>query len=518
MLLGRAFQSKTYETLSFDRDYKSYFPVTVRLKTDTEIRIPLSDLKAGDHIIVRNNELIPADATLRQGAALIDYSFVSGESAPVYKAPGEIIYAGARQTGSSIELEVVKSVAQSYLTELWNNEVFLKKENQEKSFMDRISHWFSLAVFMISLNAGLYWMFMNAPDKAINAATAVLIVACPCALLLSGTFTNGAILRILGKNNLYLKNAAVIEKLADIDTVVFDKTGTLTSNGKARVLYDGIPISVDHQNYLYSAVMHSTHPFSRAIASILPIGTYLEASSFKELPGLGIEAQIEGHTIKVGSKAFIEPVLNSGQESGLTSCVYVSIDGFIPGCFRIKNEYRKGLGELLHQMKQKFHLVMLSGDNEGEKPMLSNFFKGEAMFFKQSPQDKLDAIRNLQKQGRKVLMLGDGLNDAGALKQSDTGFAVSDETMNFSPACDGIMDGAALYKLNQFIGLSQAGRKIITASFIISILYNFFGIYFAVAGNLRPVIAAILMPASTVSIVLFTTGITTLTAKRFNLK
>ena len=208
MLIGRYFQNRTYQSISFDRDFKSYFPLGVSvINTDgIEKQISVSELKVGDRIKIHNDEIVPADAILFFGKATIDYSFVTGESLPIEKSIGEIVYAGGKQTSGAIELEVVKEVSQSYLTQLWNNDAF--KENKEEvkvSFIHRISRYFTYALFSIAISAAIYWS-INDSSKIWGAVTAVLIVACPCALLLSATFTNGNMIRILNKYKLYVKN------------------------------------------------------------------------------------------------------------------------------------------------------------------------------------------------------------------------------------------------------------------------------------------------------------------------
>ena len=229
MLIGRWFQDKTYDSFSFDRDYKSYFPLGVTLLNDgAEETATISALKKGNRILVRQNEMIPADAVIMKGDGNIDYSFVSGENEPVQKNRGELVYAGGKQIGSSIEMEVVNPVEQSYITQLWNNnDAFAEQKNKDKSFVHPWSRYFTLVLFAIAGSAAIYWS-INDPTKVWPAVTAALLVACPCSLLLSSTFTFGNMLRHFGKNKFYLKNSSVIESLSKINTIVFDKTGTLT--------------------------------------------------------------------------------------------------------------------------------------------------------------------------------------------------------------------------------------------------------------------------------------------------
>jgi Cu+-exporting ATPase len=334
-------------------------------------------------------------------------------------------------------------------------------------------------------------------------------VACPCALLLSSAFTNGNMIRVLNKYKLYVKNASVIEKMGDIDTIVFDKTGTITEQAKSEIRFLGSELSDDQAQLIRSLAGQSSHPLSRSIVSFLPFSRSLKVKLYNEFKGYGASAVINDHYVKMGSAKFVTG--KNSFSTGTGSKIYVTIDNDLLGCFNIRNSYRKDLGEIVSALGAKFKLKILSGDNSSEEPYLKTVFGDRTeMLFDQKPQDKLGFIKDLQYHGHRVLMIGDGLNDAGALKQSDVGIAVSDNTNNFSPACDAILSGKNFTRLKKLIHYCRKQKQIIYASFVLSILYNFVGLYFAVQGDLKPVIAAILMPVSSVSIVLLTTGLSSL--------
>ena len=521
MLIGRWFQNETYDSFSFDRDYKSYFPLGVSvIENGVEKNIPVTLLKKGDCIIIRNEEMIPADALLIKGNAHVDYSFVSGESTPLRKNKGELIYAGGKQTGSAIELEIINEVSQSYITQLWNNDIFKHQKNKEQSFIHPWSRYFTLALFSVAICTAIFWAFTDT-GKLLPAVTAVLIVACPCSLLLSATFTYGNMLRIFGKNKLYLKNAGVIESLAKTTAIVFDKTGTITQNQSSIVSYNGTPLSNRELAAVQAVTRQSSHPLSKIITN--NFGSFqsdqlLTVESFKEFTGKGIEAMVNGLPVKIGSAAFVNELYDAaGYDTG--SHIHVLLNKVHMGAFTISNEYRPGIKEAITLLQQKkYELHLLSGDNDTERTTLTKLFgKNAAVQFNQTPQNKLDAIKQLQEQHKNVLMLGDGLNDAGALMQSDTGIAVSDSTAQFSPASDAIIDGGKVGNIHQFLAYARSGKKIVAASFILSILYNFAGLSFAVQGTLSPIVAAILMPASSISIVLLVTLLSSVSAKRIGL-
>lgn len=514
LLIGKFFQQKTYSFLSFERDYKSYFPIAITKVSinNEETAVQVYDIKKGDRLLIRNEELIPVDGILIKGNASIDYSFVTGESETVSKQSGDKLFAGGKQTSGIIEMEATKSVEQSYLTQLWSNDVFSKnKEEGFTNLTNTISKYFTVVILTIALSASLFWL-MEDPSKIMNVFTAILIIACPCALALSAPFTYGNMLRIFGKLKFYVKNASVIEQLASINTIVFDKTGTITSNKKSRATYEGKSLSASEEAILKNTLRNSNHPLSRSLYSILKKNNILTLNHFKEHLGEGIEASYHNDHIKIGSASFVG---YSQDTSVLNTSVHVSTNNNYKGKFTFYNTYRKGISKLFNNLNKNYDLVILSGDNEGELENLKKLLPSKTkLIFNQKPDEKLEYIKYHQTEGAKVLMIGDGLNDAGALAQSNVGIAISENVNVFSPACDAILDATKFNLLYKFIKASKSAVTIIKWSFALSFAYNSIGLYFAVTGQLSPIIAAILMPLSSISIVIFTTIATNFIGKK----
>ena len=503
LLIGKWFQNRTYQALSFDRDYKSYFPLAVLKKVgETFQPVMVKELKKGDELLIRNTELVPTDAILISEKAFIDYSFVTGESEPVEKNKGQYVYAGGRVAGQQASFISQKAVSQSYLTSLWNEGAYQKKTATQR-MVDRVSQYFTITIVAIAVLGGFFWQLTD-PSKTWLVLTSVLIIACPCALALSTPFTTGSILRLFGKHQFFLKNADVIEALQKITTIVFDKTGTLTETGARHLSFEG-QLTGSEKEWVATAISSSTHPLSRYIKSFLKAeNRALTLTHFKEIPGKGIEARVEGHEVKLGSASFLFDSIEVNQVNRTE--VHLMINGQYKGAFVAKNAYRKGLQEVIDGLKQRFKLAILSGDNASEKEKLHHIFPATTqMLFQQKPDNKLTYVQNLQAEGEKVLMMGDGLNDAGALKQSTVGVSVTEDISAFSPACDAIMAGSAFAKLNALLQLADRGKKIIRWSIIISLVYNVVGISFALAGMLTPLVAAVLMPLSSITVVAFTT-------------
>lgn len=510
LLVGKFVQQKTYYHISFERDYRSFFPVAVQvIEEGREKPVPLANIAIGQRIRIRHGEIIPADALLLKGDARIDFSFVTGESAPVTKILGEVIYAGGRQLGEALELEVIKPVSQSYLTQLWNNEAFTRKQdNRMQTFNEKVSRYFTVVLLCIAFGSLIYWLPTNL-SVGISAFTAVLIVACPCALALSTPFTMSAALSIFDRNLFYLKNTAVVEQLARIDTLVLDKTGTITIGNEHSVTMHA-NLNNWQKQCVYSVCSNSGHLLSRQICEYLGHYESLPVDGYHESMGKGITAQINNHLIRVGSMAF---VLGSGSIMELATEVHLMIDGVYSGYFAFQQEQRNGLNEVADLHDDGYELYLLSGDNDRDRRSLLPYFIDQHMHFSKLPQQKLDFIKSLQQSHQKVLMMGDGLNDSGALKQSDLGVAITDNVNNFSPGSDAILDGKSLRKLPQFLKFSKDTVNIIHISFLISLVYNLIGLSYAVTGGLSPLIAAILMPLSTATIISFTSIATHVAAK-----
>lgn len=510
LLIGRWFQQRTWHELSFERDYKSYFPVAASVKNgDDELIVPIHRLVPGDIILVRSQEIIPADGILLRGPATVDYSFVTGEAVPVTVTSGERIFAGGKQMGESIEISLTRRVSQSSLTRLWNDNAF--KTNQKGTatkLADQAGRIFSWIILAVGGGAFAYWGIVeNSFAIGLNAFTAVMIVACPCTVALSIPFTLGNIMRILGRHRFYIKNNQVVEAFFNADTVVFDKTGTITNVAEQQFKFHGSPLGYTEKVAIRSLTRHSAHPLSRRIYESMPQVPIEKPEWFEEIAGLGIQGKVNGLEVKIGSAKF-----TGGEGQG----VFISFNGEVHGYYEVKSRYRDGLDQVLNFFREKpirnnsnnEAVWLLSGDHDQDALRLKPFFPdSDTMLFNRSPQDKLDFIKNLQGQGKKVMMIGDGLNDAGALRQSDLGIVIAENTNNFTPACDAILHADEFANMPAYIRLARRGVTIVHWSYGVAFLYNIIGLSYAVTGDLSPLVAAILMPVSSISIVLFGVGL-----------
>lgn len=503
LLVGRWFQQKVFHNISFEKDYQSYFPIaaTVVDEFKTSHQIPLKKLEKGMRVLLKNGELIPADGILQTDKTEIDYSFVTGESEPIHIKKGDLIYAGGRQLSGAIEMILTKTISQSYLIQLWNDPAFAKKKEVlgsdlgASALAKQVGKYFTIAILVIAFGTLAYWL-PNDWGIAINAFSAVLIIACPCAIALSIPFTYGNVLRLLARKSFYLKNLSIIEQLQNITHIVFDKTGTLTQRAE-QLTFSG-EIDKQQRILIKSLAAQSGHPRSQQIHDFYENEKILPVQNFKEYFGKGISGRVGEHLIKIGSHKFFNQLK---LEKGRT---YVQIDDELIGNFSHQSTIRTGLPELIKNLKSKFNLSLLSGDHSDQAALMTTLFgESRQLHFNQSPQDKLNYIRQLQSEGNKIMMIGDGLNDSGALQEAAVGVVISEHNNNFTPAGDGVISADSFAQLNDLLAFAKKSKYIVYGSYLLALMYNVIGLSFAVRGALSPVIAAILMPLSSLTIVLF---------------
>lgn len=500
LLLGRFFQKVSYKRLSFERDFKSFFPLSVRVLQGSEAKLrPVQEVKAGDTLLIRSGELLPVDGEVIKGEAGMDYSFVTGESEPVRLVAGEKAFAGGRQKYGLLEIKAQSAVDSSYLASLWNDETFRdEKVLGEAEISQKAGVAFTFVVPVLAIAAALYWGMTTDLHRGLEVFVAVLIVACPCALALSIPLAFGFSLRFLGKRGFFIKNANVIEKMAQADSFVFDKTGTLSRSDLLSVKVIKDEMSEVDKQALFLLSSQSGHPKSLALQEeYAAFKSNHELYSFSEIVGQGIEAQIceDHYQIKA---------------IGAYTCL-IKNERVIAE-FDVRSAWRKNWQSALRSLKQK--CCVLSGDQDRDRDYLQREMPaGSEIFFQQKPHDKLEKIREMKKYHKSVVMFGDGLNDSGALKEADVGVAIAENSQSFTPASDVIMHGDQMQNLGRIQNYMQWVMKLIRLSFGFSLLYNFTGLAFAVTGHLSPLTSAILMPLSSLTILFISALGTSLGAK-----
>ncbi len=504
LLIGKVFQKKTYDRLSFENDYSDYFPLSVTKKGkngDKDKVIALTKLKAGDRIVLKNGDIIPNNSILFSDKCFIDYSYVSGESKMLEAVKSDKLYAGGKIVGTMVEIDVLSDFDKDHLNKIWLGDDKGNKNNNLSQLSNNVAKYFTFIVLTIAITSFIYWYNVDS-SISWDTLTAVLIITCPCALAMTIPFTYGTSFRLLSKYGLFIKEPNIIETISRTKKIVFDKTGTLTDTNDSEIVYNGKEIPLECLSLIKSGVENSNHPLSKMLFKHLNIEK-LELNYFEELPGLGIIINNERYNIRIGNKNWLE---YKELEKINESTVAIEIDGELYGYYIFKQKYRNGIFEMMNELLIKHKLYIISGDNDSEKEYLhEKISDGMDMNFNMLPNEKYEFINSIKDNKSTTLMIGDGLNDAGALKNADVGVSVSNDSSSFTPGSDAIILGSKLEYLNYFLNFIKSTRYIVIIAFIFSFLYNIIGLSYAVTGNLSPIVAAILMPLSSITIIIYTT-------------
>jgi P-type Cu+ transporter len=505
LLIGRLFQQQAFDRIAFDRTFRSFLPLTVRVEQDGGWRRTAIDaLRVGDVFSLRPQEVAPADAEVHDDGGTVDYAFVTGESTPVRVSRGDRVLAGGRVVERTLRLRVAGLVEHTHLARLWNHPAFSTgRRHWMAGVSDRFGAWFTIATLAVAAAGAIAWW--PDPAMAVQVASAVLIIACPCALTLAAPVALGTAMARLAPRGLYLKSAAVLLDLSRVDTVVFDKTGTLTSGDVRAEAPAGLSSLEWHR--VRQLASQSAHPVSRGIAGDLVAGP-AAVDDHLELAGLGVRGRVDGHDVVIGSAAFVssaiaEAIDEPPSETG--SSAAVAIDGRFRGWVRLAAPARAGVEGAAAALARRHEISLLSGDTGADAGRWRPIF-GERLRFRQSPDDKLAFVQARKAEGRHVLMVGDGLNDAGALAAADVGLAVSDDAACLVPACDALIRGRALEWLPALLRYAREARQVIVLCFAVSVVYNVIGLTLALQGRLTPLATAVLMPVSSLTVIGLSAG------------
>lgn len=502
LLLGKLFQQKSIDRLAFDRTFRSFLPLSVQVAGPHGPRpVPVDRVMPGDRLIVRGHEVVPVDAQLLDEDGCVDYAFVTGESTPHALRRGVTVHAGGRVAGRSLHLLALSRASNSRLAALWTNPAFSTAKTPAFAALSaRFGAAFTpIAVTLACIGA---WAWRADGDVAFQVFTAVLIIACPCALTLAAPIALGTAMEMLSRHGLYLRRPAVALELARIDTIAFDKTGTLTTTRRdASVLHEGL--SADEWRLTRRLAAESMHPVSRAIAGAGDEPAAGTVSSCRESAGRGIRGAVDGHDVVIGTADYVSRQIGRIVPAGDTTVV--AIDGRPSGRVWMGGVPRDGVTEAAAALRLSYSTHLVSGDHAADAPRWRTAF-GEHMSFRQAPEAKLAFVTRLREGGGRVLMIGDGLNDAGAFAAADVGLAVCDTATCVVPACDALIDGARLRHLPALLRYAERATNVVMACFLLSLVFNAVGLTLALNAALTPLAAAILMPVSSVAIVALSAG------------
>ena len=467
--------------------------------------VPINEITVGQHILIRAGERVPLDGVVIKGASDIDRSLVTGESKTISIASGANLESGILNLSAPIELEVTKTGDHSFLAEMIN---LMETAEQGKAryvrIADRLVQIYAPLVHFLALVTFIGWMVVTAGDwhQSIYVGIAVLIVTCPCALGLAVPIVHVVGAGHLFANGIMVKDGSAFERLSEIDKVVFDKTGTLTM-GAPQVL-ENTKIAPKEQALIHALASASSHPASKAVAQFTQTkdGAIPEIQNLKEVPGFGISGIFDGKEIRLGRYDWVMEIANTKTLADNCREVCFAQAGHPASGFAIEDSLRPDALATIDALKQAGLTVeILSGDSEAPVKIAARALGIETYAHSRTPQQKIDHINQLQQQGQKILLVGDGLNDAPALAAAHVSMAPSSGSDVGKLAADIIFTTDSLKAITLARETAININRLVWQNFAIAIVYNMIAVPLAMLGFVTPLLAALAMSASSIIVI-----------------
>jgi len=466
----------------------------------------LDDVRVGDIVVVSSGERVLLDGEIIKGSGSFDESSLTGESNPVYKYAGMSVVSGTTSIDADVHFLATKDFKHSTLSNIVSLlESAINKKPKIQQMANRLSEYFSSVILFLALATFLgWWLWPNSFETSFMVAVSVIIIACPCALALATPVATLVGLSISASRGILFKEAAGLETMAAVDTLVLDKTGTITI-GKPEVVEEHIYKEFD-KSMLYSLVKSSKHPISKGVSEyIKEQNDKIEEILFDEytqVPAKGIEAKHNNTTLLGGNLKFIK---ERGVDTDLDieqTAVYFVVNNELAAVYELKDKIKDGIEELISNMhRQKIEVVLLSGDHGNITKSIADEVGIKKFFYEQTPQDKAEYIKNIHDEGKKVVMVGDGVNDILALASADIAIAMGSGSDIAVEVGDVVLLDDSLRSLNDAFKISNTTFGLIKQNLLISLIYNAVTIPLAMAGYIIPLFAAISMSFSSLLVV-----------------
>jgi len=462
---------------------------------------PIDFVTPGMTVCVAPGDRAPVDGTVISGCSSVDTSLVTGESIARSVGPGDTLFAGTVNQDGSLEVEVTATGAETLLGEIARlMEAAEQGRARYTRLADRAARIYAPAVHGFAFVAFVGWTLIGglAWQPALLIAISVLIITCPCALGLAVPAVQVVAAGRLMRQGIIVKSGDALERMAEIDTVVFDKTGTLTL-GRPK-LANRAEIPAADLRAAASLAAASTHPLARAL--VAAAGTVPVASQVREQPGMGIEGAIKGDTGRLGNREWCG-IANDRQERGESSELWFSRPERAPIRFIFDDEVRSDAADVVAALRrQGLAVELLSGDRRDVTSRLAKRAGIGQWMAEQRPSDKVARLEHLARQGRKTLMIGDGLNDAPALTAAHASISPARAADISRTAADVIIQGEALAPVLEALGVARRARRLVFQNFTLAAAYNLVALPLAVAGFVTPLIAAAAMSVSSLVVTL----------------
>lgn len=499
LLVSRYLEHRSrHKSAQISANMLKYIPVSATILENQQTRSVLAKhLETGQLVLVKAGETIPVDGIIVDGSTSIDEAMLTGEFNLVSKTSGDQVFGGTVNQGNSITIKVEKQLKHALVNQILRmQETAMASKPQIARYADQASQHFVLIVSIIALVSYLVWLSVDA-DRAYWIAIAVLVATCPCALGLATPSALGCAMAKLNKNGIMLKQADVLEKLEDIQTVVFDKTGTLTRGEFSIVRTESFHSEITTTELRKTAASleaFSEHPIAQAFKND---GALLTVKEVNVISGYGIEGKIDGKTYRIGHSGFMTHLEESSH--GWAS-VFLESEQALLGGFRLEDKVREDAKLTINNLSP-IKSVILSGDNKENVTRVAREIGVRESHFQQPPEQKLAFVEQLQQNNQATMMVGDGINDAPVMAKANVSVAMGNAADMAKRSADVILLGNRLTVLNDLFDMAHQARKKVKQNMGWAIGYNLVVLPLAVAGLLTPWMAVIGMSLSSIIVV-----------------
>lgn len=462
--------------------------------------LPVSQLKPGMRLMAAMGEKIVADGRIIEGVSQVDASLITGETLPQYVQAGDDVFAGTLNLDAPLMIEVTKPSDDSLLADIVRMmEVAEQNNARYVRLADRAARFYTPVVHILAAITFLWWVGIAHAvwQDALMTAVTVLIITCPCALGLAVPVVQVLASSLLMKKGIFIKSGDALERLADIDTVVMDKTGTLTQGRP--VLLDAKEYDQETLNLAVSLAQQSVHPLAQALQRDAVCTSYCALNNIKEHPGLGVEAAYNGKIVRLGRPEWCG-YQDDITQSASVLCLKTDENKYV--LFYFDDHLKVDAIDVVKSLKQaKMDVILLSGDHQHPVEHVAQICGIDTYHYGMKPDEKYDYVRGLKERGKKVLMVGDGLNDAAVLAEANASMAPSsglDITKNVS---DIVFTGEVLSPILSACHIARRSVSLVRSNFGLAIVYNVIAIPVAFMGLVTPMIAALAMSGSSLLVI-----------------